>query len=103
MYVRSLGSVEDIANEVIEEFMLMLKSNGFLSYKLAKFQKNSTHMAPGENIDIVGKRQMEDGEIAEAQSEWETSEPPQSKIVIMMVDHYKASIMVPTRWEYRHG
>lgn len=83
--------------------MEMLKRNGFLSYKLAKFQKNSTHMAPGENLDIVGSRKIEDGEIVEAQSEWETSDPPQSKIVIMIIDHYKASVMVPTKWEYRKG
>lgn len=103
MLVRSLGAVEDIANEVIEEFMLMLRRNDFLSYKLAKFQVNSTHVTPGENIDIVGNHQIEDGEIDDNQSEWETSNPPQDKIVIMMVDHYQASIMVPTKWEYRGG
>ena len=103
MLVLSLGAVEDIANEVIEEFMLMLKRNEFLSYKLAKFQVHSTHVTPGENIDIVGNNRIEDGEIEENQSLWESSEPPQDKICIMMVDHYQATIMVPTKWEYRKG
>ena len=100
--VTSLGPIEDIANDILEEFMFMLKNNDFLSYKLAPFTKNSTHKAPGENMDVeVNKDNMEEGEIEERMSEWETDTPPQDKIVIMMMDHYKATIMVPTRWEYR--
>ena len=42
LLVISLGAIEDIANDILEEFMFLLKNNGFLSYKLAPFTKQST-------------------------------------------------------------
>ena len=104
LLVISLGAIEDIANDILEEFMFLLKNNGFLSYKLAPFTKQSTHKAPGENMDIeTNPEALEEGEIGNYFSDWESDAPPQDKIVIIMIDHYKASIMVPTRWEYRTG
>ena len=109
--VLSLGPVEDVANDLIEEFMRMLKSNGMLDYRLAPPFKNSTHIAPGEKVDLVRNHltelmanpmPLEEGEIMDPKSEWQTETPPQHGIVVFMIDHYNATLMVPTKWEYRN-
>ena len=108
--VLSLGPLEDIANDIIDEFMRMLKYNGFLDYQMPPPSKHSRFIAPGEKIDGVENHHamalsqpLEEGEIPEEKSAWATETPPQIGIVIIMIDHYKATLMVPTKWEKRLG
>ena len=108
--VLSLGPIEDIANDIIEEFMRMLKNNGFLNYRMAPPTKHSQFMAPGEKVDkvenhytMVLSQPLEEGEIPEEKTAWTSDTPPQLGIVIILIDHYNATLMVPTKWENRSG
>ena len=78
-----------------------------MSYQMSRPMQHSTHLAPGEKIDMENKNMpaqvLEEGEVPKAYSEWESALPPQEKVVILMFDLYKATIIVPTKWEYRNG
>ena len=95
--VLSVGPVEDIANDIIEEFMLMLKQNGFLDYTVRRHKKMSSHVAPGEKLSSLDKNDIViDGA---GVSDWESDGIPNGGIVLIMVDHYQSTFYFPTHWE----
>ena len=85
--------------------MMILKRNGFLSYHLEK-PKDPVHLVvPGERlVEITEAARLADEIVIDGeeigQSNWETEVPPQEGIVIMHVDQYEASMLVPIKWEY---
>ena len=100
-----MSAPDIIANDVIEEFMRILKRNGFLSYHLK---------SPTEEIEIVvpGEKRLETSEAFQkvnaiviegeeiGKSDWESGDPPQNGVVLIHIDQYEASLVVPVRWEH---
>ena len=100
----SLGDAEIIANDVIDEFMRILKRNGLLSYHLNPPIKGTAILVPGErNISetdafkaardiVINGEEM-------GESNWESENPPQNGLVMLHIDQYEASLVIPVKWE----
>ena len=103
--VLSMSSPDFIANDVIEEFMRILKRNGFLSYHLNTPSEEIAIVVPGEKrletseaFQKVNAIVIEGEEVGK--SNWESEEPPQSGVVLIHIDQYEASLVVPVKWEH---
>ena len=102
--VLSLGDVDILANDVIDEFMRILKRNGFLTYHLNKPTEPVTILVPGEKF--VGDSEAAvsaEGIVIEGEevgcSNWESDTPPQDGIILVHIDQYEATMVVPIIWE----